>query len=93
MTVFVSLTDGHGETGVEMRLLKDEAAPAQKVLFRFQGKVRFNSPLDVVDLTMDLRNIPIPDAGTYSVQIWANDQQVGERRIAAKAAQPREDKQ
>lgn len=84
MTVFASLTNGRGAMDIEVRFVKDQEDAPQKTLINLRGEVGFPSPLDVVDLTMDLRNVPIPEAGSYAIQIWINQEPVGERRIAAR---------
>jgi hypothetical protein len=90
MTVFVSLTDGRGESPIQVRFMQD-AASDQRILFELGGAIRFPSPLDVVDVTFDLRNVPVPEAGNYAIQILVGGTLVGERRLVAKVI-PREEK-
>lgn len=85
MTVFVSLTDGRGKVPLEVRFAKDGA---EKEVFSLKGDVAFKSPLDVVDLTVDMRQVPLPEEGNYAIQIYISGEMIAERRLkVAKAAQ------
>ena len=77
LTVFLSLTGGHGELPLELRFGPENSNPVVKL----SGKVKFASPLDVVDLVFDMRSVPLPKRGTYLLTARVSDIIVGMRRI------------
>ena len=80
LTVFLSLTNGHGEMPIEVRFCKEDGEPILKA----GGTVKFSDPLAVAELILSLRNVPIPEAGNYVVVVWANnDNLLCQRRVTA----------
>jgi len=78
LVVFATLTNGHGTIPLELKFVQDTT---REVLLGLQGAVEFNSPLDIADMVFNLHNLPLPAPGPYSVQIFANGEPIGERRI------------
>lgn len=78
LTVFVSLTDGRGKAPLEVRFAKDGS---KQEVFSLTGEVAFKSPLEVVDLTVDMRQVPIPEEGNYAIQIYISGEMIAERRL------------
>ena len=91
LTIFASLTDGRGELPLEFRFVQDRPG-GTTTLLNLNGAVKFGDPLGVIDLTVDLRGLPLKEAGNYAVQLWVNNEMIGERRIVVQAV-PREEKQ
>jgi len=83
-TVFVSLTDGRGQQPVEVRFVRDNDEP----VFSIRGVVKFQNPLDVIDLVLDLRQVPLPGAGPYAIQLRINDELIRERRVEVREIKP-----
>jgi hypothetical protein len=89
MTVFVSLTEGRGPADTRFVLLRDSQSGQEQIL-EVRGKVKFPNPVAVVDLVVDLRNVPVPGPGPYAMQVWVDDELVGERRVVARQMPTRE---
>jgi hypothetical protein len=83
MVIFITLTDGRGETPVEVFL---ERASDHKEIFRAQGKVAFQEPNHLLDLVFDLRGILFDEPGTYFAGIrTAAGRVLGERKFQVAA--------
>jgi hypothetical protein len=78
LTVFLSLTDGHGKTPVDVVVTKDGSP---QPLLKVQGGVEFKNPLDVVDVVVDIRNLVLQEPGLHVVQVWSQGNLLAERRI------------
>ncbi len=51
--------------------------------------MKFPDPLAVAELILNLRNVPIPEAGNYVVEVWANkDHLLCQRRVKAAILPP-----
>lgn len=89
-TVFVSLTGIHGRQDFKVRvaqITKDE--PEGKPLLDLGGKIKSPDPWHVVDLTLDMRRILIPQAGDYEIRVCVAGDQVGVRRFMARTTEKR----
>ena len=83
MTVFTSLSDGHGKQPVKVNMVRvDNKTGDEDEVFAASGDVTFPSPSNVVDLVMEFHNVTFKQDGQYIVQIWLGDDMVGERRIS-----------
>ena len=89
LTVFASLTNGQGEMPLEVRFVQERKPEPLLVL---TGAIRFPGPQEIVDLTVNLRQIPIPEPGPYVVQLWMNQKLIGERGVNAKLIPQQEPK-
>ena len=79
MVIYISLTDGRGETPVEVFL---ERSRDHKEIFRAQGKVEFREPNHVMDLVFDLRGITFEEPGAYHAGIRTKSGRLlGERKF------------
>ena len=81
LAVFVSLTDGHGNVPLEVRLVRGVGADPKDRIVSVNGTASFDNPLGVADIVLELRQVPFPRPGEYAVQIWAGEEMLGERRI------------
>jgi len=91
MAVFVSLTNGHGASKGKL-IIKE---PQGGEVFHGEGDVGFPNPVAVVEITFDIRALPLPCAGLYEIEFWCNDALVRQRRFQVidlkKAGAGRED--
>jgi hypothetical protein len=77
MVIFITLTDGRGDTPVEVFL---ERASDHREIFKAQGRVEFREPNHVIDLVFDLRGVTFEEPGAYFVGIrTAAGRVLGER--------------
>jgi hypothetical protein len=80
LTIFLSFTNGHGEVPIEVRFGKE----GKKPILNARGKVKFEDPLAVAELILNLRHVPIPEAGTYEVQVVVDEDHIlCQRRVRA----------
>jgi hypothetical protein len=77
MYVLVSLTNGRGIAQFSLRFVQDDGT----ALIELHYTHPFSSPLDVVNLKFEFKEVPIPEAGNYAVQFLSDGTMIGERRI------------
>ena len=85
LAVFVSLTGGHGTSQGKL-IIKD---PSGDEISHGEGPVVFPNPLAVVELTFDIRGLPLPREGQYAIEFWCGDELVRQRQfqvVAQKAS-------
>ena len=89
MTVFLSVTDCLGEHDVFIEIYRDNDTGGERVL-RIPGKLNGRSPLDVIDMVFELRGVPLPDYGSYTLEahIEPGGRRVGQRRFYVRPAPP-----
>ncbi len=78
MSVFVSLTDGHGK--YECMLVCREESSEQPIL-QTQGPVEFADPTVVVEMHFALQGVTFPRPGLYSFEFYAEEELVVERKF------------
>lgn len=78
MVVLASLTEINGQTGIELRLVRDTD---NHVLLRSRGNVEAPSPLATVELVFTLQGIQLPAAGAYGFELWGSGHLIGRRRF------------
>ena len=84
MVIYISITDGRGDTQVEVFL---ERGRDRREVFKAQGKVEFREPNHVIDLVFDLRGVVFEEAGAYFVGIRTSAGKVlGERKFQVAGA-------
>lgn len=77
LTVFIALTDIHGELPLRLTFGRH----GKKPIIDFKGTVKAESPRDVADLVLDMRQVPIPAFGEFAVDIEVAGEIVGTRRV------------
>ncbi len=79
LCVFVALTEGYGETDLEIRIVdaNDERPP----LVAGKGKVKFSNPRAIANLALQFHGLAFPQAGGYRVQLWAGGELLREARL------------
>ena len=76
---FCELTNGHGTTKTQVRLV--DAQEEEKTVFQREGTVRFENVKQIVTLAVNLQGIVFPRPGEYRFQLFAGGNLLGERRI------------
>lgn len=87
LAVFVSLTNGHGQGQGALTI----TAPSGEEIFRGEGQIVFPDPLAVVELTFDIRLLPLPEAGEYSIQFWCDGEPINQRKFSVDAADQKQE--
>ena len=86
---FCELTNGHGTTKTQVRLV--DAQEEEKTVFEREGTVRFENVKQIVTLAVNLQGIVFPRPGEYRFQLFAGGYLLGERRIICRQVKlPRE---
>ena len=87
LSVFASLTGGHGTATLMIRIVdvNEERAP----LVQGQGQVQFNSPLAIANLALQFHGLRFPEPGDYRVQLLSNGVMLREARLRVLRAKPR----
>lgn len=82
---YISLTELHGTVPLQLRYvdLNDNA-----VLVRVELSVKSGSPLDTVEVAVQLPVLPTPHAGTYALELLSGNEPVGSHRVTVAAMPP-----
>jgi hypothetical protein len=79
VVVYVALTEGHGATTVQLRLVdRDEARPP---IFELESQVSFPDPLTDVEIVFAQPGVVFPEPGEYRLQLFAGNAPLLERRL------------
>lgn len=85
---FCELTNGHGTTNTQVRLVDTQE---EKTVFERGGTVRFEDVKQIVTLAVNLQGIVFPRPGEYRFQLLVGENLLGERRIICRQIKlPRE---
>ena len=76
---FVELTNGHGKTKTEIRLVDTQGE--EKTIFKLERTVEFRDVKQIATLGVNLRGIVFPHPGEYRFQLYAAGGLLGDRRI------------
>ena len=79
MALHLELTDGRGDTRIEICLV--DAEGEREPIFKTEGQVAFPDPRMIAQLDFGMHNIVFPEPGEYRFQIYANDELLMERRL------------
>lgn len=79
LAVHVALTDGYGQTRI--RLMLAHADETKDPLFSQEGVIEFQNPRVVAELNFTIANLIFHEPGEYRLQVYGNDQLLGERRL------------
>lgn len=80
MSLYMKLTDAEGRYKVEVRYVQ---VGTRKVLAQAEGKLQATDRLTSSDVYLLFPPLPIPEAGRYEFQIWANSMFLGTTFIDA----------
>ena len=87
LSVFASLTGGHGQVKLMIRIVDvNEARPP---LVQGQGEVQFANPLAIANLALQFHGLMFPEPGDYRVQLLSNGALLREARLRLVKATPR----
>ena len=78
MFIMASLTDGHGTVPITFRI---QHLATQSYVLELQGEATFDNPMDVCDVVIEVRNLPLEREGAYAVEVLGNDDLLGARRF------------
>ena len=87
LSVYASLTGGHGKVALMIRIV--DANEARKPLVQGQGNVQFHSPLAVANLALQFHGLTFPEPGEYRVQLLSDGELLREARLRLVKAKPR----
>jgi hypothetical protein len=74
MFVLVSLTDLSGKAAVTIRI----SSPHKKVA-EFPGELQTEDPRAVADIVLELRGLPMEEAGPYRIDVLVNEVSIADR--------------
>ena len=89
LSVYVSLTSGHGENACEIICRHNDY---QTVAFTAQGNISFREPVQVVDLVFRVRNVRFVKAGVYWLQFLVDQMPLVVRPLIVEQLPPKENK-
>jgi hypothetical protein len=79
ITVYIAITNGHGETDLEIRLV--DVDEEREPIFSVKAKANFPDPLTVLETVFTHGPVSFPEPGEYRLQLLGNGQLVRERRL------------
>jgi hypothetical protein len=79
VTVYVALTDGHGEMPLRLELV--DANEERDPIFSEPSTMKFDDPRMIFEFIFQARNVTFPEEGEYRLRLFANDEFMIERRI------------
>lgn len=78
MSVFVSMTDGHGKYECELVCRDEDTGDA---ILQTKGPIEFASPAVVVDMVFALQGVAFPKPGLYAFEFYCDEELVAERKF------------
>jgi len=85
ISVFVSLTEGQGQSNARLRIINEET---NDVVTDVNGPIQFPDIHAVVELVFNLVGLVFPLPGLYSIEFYCDDALVLERRFHVSHTQP-----
>ena len=87
LSVYVTMTGGHGHTDLLIRVVdSNEERPP---IVEGKGKVDFKDPRAVANLALQFHGLTFPKPDQYRVQLYANGQLLREARLDLLKIKPR----
>ena len=87
MKILFTLTNGRGPYQVNLSI---RDAETDDPLFAITGNAKFDNPLQIVDLDIEIHALTIPKPGKYWVQLEVDGEVLAQRPFVVSAVQPRE---
>ena len=84
MSVFIALTEGHGEYVGELTLVHAET---NQPLFKGTGPLVFANPLEVLEIDMQIPPIQFQQAGLYHLDLSVDGELLKSRKFVVRAPQ------
>ncbi len=87
LCVYVTLTEGYGDTGLRIRIVdaNDERPP----IAEGKGRVRFRDPRAIANLALQFQGLTFPKPGEYRVQLYSAGELLREARLELVLLKPR----
>ena len=85
LSVFVSLTEGHGTYDARMRIANEETGTT---ITEVKGQIQLPDVNMVAELAFNFLGLEFPAPGLYSIEFYCDDALVLERRFHVVKAQP-----
>ncbi len=87
LCVYVTLTEGYGETELRMRIVdaNDERPP----IVEGKGRVRFRDPRAIANLALQFHGLTFPEPGEYRVQLYSAGELLRDARLELVLLKPR----
>jgi hypothetical protein len=82
---YISLTELHGTVPLQLCYVD---LSNNAVLVRVELSVKSASPLDTVEVAVQLPVLPTPHAGTYALELLSGSEPVGSHRVTVAAVPP-----
>lgn len=79
-TAFVSLTDVHGQTDLELRYVDLSDG---RVLLGAKFRVQSDNPLNTVESLVPMPPLPVPHPGVYALELLYENEPLGSLRVTA----------
>ena len=83
--VFVSLTEGRGQSAARLRIVHDESS---HIVAEVNGTIQFPDVNVVVELNFNLVGLVFPEPGMYSIEFYCDDAIILERRFTVSHVKP-----
>jgi hypothetical protein len=85
MCVFVSLTEGRGQSSARLRIVHDAD---EQIVADLNGPIEFPDIHSVVDMNFTLGGLVFPEPGLYSIEFYCDDALILERRFTLTKLEP-----
>ena len=88
MMVYVALTEGHGKTPLQLRLI--DSNEEEKPVIDRALHIDFQDPRQVCELHSAFYNLVFPKPGEYRFQLFSQGEPLMERRLLLRKIEPRQ---
>lgn len=74
MSAFVCISEGRGEYDVSLRICKtpDDSNVTPPPMFEIRGRVKFSTPLAVIEIAFNLEGVTFAEYGRYDIEFLCN---------------------
>jgi hypothetical protein len=79
LAVYAALTEGRGETEIQVRLI--DVDEEREPVFAIDTRVAFSDPIVEMEVAFLVEDLIFPEPGDYRAQLLAGGQVLAERRI------------
>jgi hypothetical protein len=78
MCIYIALTNGHGKYKLDVRFKR---VSDNQVIAGMEGEIEFVSPLQVVELNIELEGLEFREAGEHHVEVLGDNDLLGFRKF------------
>lgn len=86
MAIYIALTEGRGEQLLRIVISHIES---EKTVVQVQGKLNVKDPNAVGEFGVRIVPLPLPEVGTYAVDLYTNDELLKTRRFRVEQIAPK----